>query len=211
MIRLRSGVVIALLVSAATTGIASAAKPKPLCHLVVGLKGGQPSVFGPGSVPSELPLPYGALPLYDAALDLRSADVANNAKTVTVVFRLAKLGGGDTTAPAGRFYNFSWVWASSGVAQNIAARITPTGNTFSDNATGVVDLAKNEIRVNQPIDGMLGHPLFAKGEKMTQLEVETDLANPALFVPTTFTALGDRATSKKVYPVGAPSCVKVGV
>ncbi len=233
-LRLRTAVPLGLVIVVGLAGVSSAASPSgqgrsapsqkarprpapkpkpkvpPLCNLVVGVKGGEPGVFGPGSLASKAPLPYSAVPLYDSNLDILSADVANNATMVSVVIRLAKLTQSDLPTAAGRFYQFSWSWTSTGVGATMSANVTPTGVKFSDTATGEVDYTKSEIRINQPIDSMSGHPLFAPTDKMRALTAEADYGNPAVAVATTFDTLGDRATSDKVYPVGAPSCVKIG-
>lgn len=217
-----AGVVLAVLAGLAGPAAQAKTKPKPpppLCNLVVSPVGDTPSLLSNRNgvlvdvlTATHQTLPYKTPPGYDPALDLVSADIASNATTITVVFRLAKLGGPDTTAPFGRYYSFSWAWGSSGVGASIAARITPQGNSFGPGtgATGVVDVAHNQIRVSQPIGSMVGHPLMPPGERMVDLDVQTDLANPALAAGTTFSLAGEDATSTKAYPHRAASCVKVG-
>jgi hypothetical protein len=158
---------------------------------------------------------------YDASLDIVSADVANDAKTLTAVLRLAKLTADDVMAPTGRFYTVRWVYKSTGVNGQLSVEISPTGTATwgGVGARTVVDLVKSELRISAPIDGLSGHPLFAPTERLVGIGAVSDLGVPV--VPsdsapnlqtgvTVVGAGGDDGTSKAEYPVGARSCVKPG-
>jgi hypothetical protein len=210
-----AGLVLAVATSTVAVAAPKAAKAAPICHLLVDpandlLSGGfiDPQLSAVGRP-------------YDPALDVVSADIANDANTLTGVIRLAKLTVGDPMAPTGRIYRLSYKIRSTGVGGELTAQITPTGNLFYGGlGTGVVDLAKNEVRISVPISRLVGHPTFGPGEGIANLTAMTDLAFPVVpgsgspQVPIGATAYaygGDyTAPAPKAYPVGAPTCVKVG-
>jgi hypothetical protein len=216
-IRLIAVAGIAFAVGMSTVAVAApkAAKVAPICKLVVDpandlVSGGfiNPQLSAVGRP-------------YDPALDVVSADIANDANTLTGVIRVAKLTVGDPMAPSGRIYRLSYKIRSSGVGGELYAQITPTGNLFyGGNGTGVVDLAKNEVRISVPISRLIGHPTFGPGEAIANLTAFTDLAFPVIpnggaqqaSVGVTLYSYGGDSTgpAPKPYPVGAPSCVKVG-
>lgn len=221
---LSSALMLAVAVGSVGSGAQAAAKtkkppppPPPLCKLVVSPLGNTPqgaTVVAPA---------YNALhttnAAYDPALDLISADIASNATTITVVFRLAKLGAPNSAAmsPTGRLYMFNWVWASNGSGNSISARIMAPGSlpglsdAYSPSGTkAVVDVAHGEIRLSAPIDSLPGHPLVPPGEKMKDMVVVTDTAAPGPYVIGLNTTLGETVFGTKSYPHRAPSCVKVG-
>ena len=192
--------VCALAVALAGGAVAAPPKPKPLCKLVVD--------------PANDLLPGRP---YDGSLDVVSADVANNATTLTGVIRLAKLAAEDLMAPS-RIYTLEYRMRSTGIGGNLYVQITPTGVRWQNGAgTGVIDLAKSEIRISVPISRLVGHPLFKAGDALTALNVHVDLTPPVipgseqqLPIGVTADLGGDRAVGTKDYPVGAPTCVKVG-
>lgn len=214
--RFRPASVAALALCLAASGFADAAprpkpkpKPKPpICNLIVDPRGDTPSVNPSG----------GTGAMYDPNLDVLSADIANNAEWVSGVIRLAALDPTDSMAPTGRFYMLNWAYGSNGVGQNISVAVTPTGTVFSPGATGRLDFAKREIRINARIGDLTGHPTFAKGDTL-MLRASTDVAVPAsdadpygvaASTPPTQSALGDTSQAQKLYPLHAASCVKPG-
>src|SRR4051794_1440694 len=196
-------------VAVATAPVATAA-PKaapPLCKLI------QDPAHDPTSLAAFNPaLGVVSVP-YDPALDIVSADVANNATTITGVIRVAKLAATSTTAPS-RIYSISYAMRSTGEGGSLYVQVTPTGTSWQNGAgTGVLDTAKNEIRISVPISRLVGHPLFKPGDAINHLVVHSDLTPPAIgFAPIGITTdlAGDQATGTKDYPVGAPTCVRVG-
>jgi hypothetical protein len=217
-------IVVAALVVALGTGTAALAAPQkaalktpPLCHQVV-----DPANDEISAASLDPSLPSAAGRPYDPALDVVSADIATDANTLTGVIRVAKLTVGDQLAPTGRMYRLSWTVRSSGTGGAIYAQVTPTGNVFDGgDGTGVVDLAKNEVRISVPISRLVGHPVFGPGEALTNLTALTDLAYPYFagsesvalvqLGVTAYTYGGDStAPAAKPYPIGAPTCVKVG-
>ena len=167
-------------------------KPKPVCNLVV-----DPATDGP--------------PTGDASLNIVSADVATNATTITAVIRVQKLSDPDLMAPQGRFYELQFTGTSQQIGVPIYAMLSPAGNTFEGGAgTGVVDVAKNEIRISVPLSHWTGAGSVVPGPPFHDFIVYADISNGAEPIPTTFTTLGDTATSKATYQPGTPSCVAVG-
>lgn len=167
------------------------APPKPVCNLITD--------------------PKGDVSTGDQSLDVLSADVATNATMITGVIRVAKLANPDTMSPQGTFYSIRFTAGSSQTGQNLDIQLAPTGNTFEGGAgTGVVDLAKNEIRISVPLSHWTGNTALSPGPPLHDFIVYADLGNDVLATPTTFTAAGDTATSKATYAPGTPSCVAVG-
>lgn len=214
--KVRPAPALALALALTASGLADAAtrarpkpKPKPpICNLIVDPRGDTPSVSPSGGTGAS----------YDPNLDILSADVANNAEWVSGVIRLAALEPTDAMAPTGRFYMLNWGYGSNGVGQNISVAVTPTGTVFSPGATGRLDFAKREIRINARIGDLTGHPTFAKGDTLL-LSASSDVALPAsdadpyrvaASIPPTQSGLGDTSQATKRYPLHAPSCVKPG-
>jgi hypothetical protein len=205
---------LAIAVGTSTLAVA-APKPAPICKLVVDPPNDELSAAFVDPSLSAVGRPY------DPSLDILSADVANDANTLTGVIRVAKLTVGDPMAPTGRIYRISYKVRSTGIGGELYAQVTPTGNVFSGgDGTGVLDMAKNEVRISVPISRLVGHPTFKPGEALANVQAFTDLAFPVVpaagspQVPVGITAYaygGDyTAAATKPYPVGAPTCIKVG-
>lgn len=192
MTRMRTlAVVAAVLVAAggATAEAAAKARPKPLCNLVTDK---------PGDVVTG-----------NATLDVVGGDIATTPKALTAVIRFAKLSEQDLMSPSGRFYEFAFTYEGRG--QSITATFDPLGKpTWGNGGTGVVDVAKNEIRIHVPVDNLTGRPALKAGAAFTNLLVRADLGNPAYPIPTSLLLAGDSAAGTKPYPIHAASCVKVG-
>lgn len=169
-----------------------APKPKPVCHLVTDPKGDAP-------------------PTGDSSLDIVSADVATNARTITAVIRVAKLSNPDTMAPEGEYYAFNFTAGAGQGGHSLYAMLSPVGNSFEGGAgTGVVDTAKSEIRISVPLSYWTGPDAVFPGPPFHGFIVYADINNNVQPIPTTLTVLGDTATSKATYKPGTPSCVAVG-
>lgn len=211
--RIRSLLTVGCVLAVATAGTALAAPkaPPPPCKLVTDAAHDQTSLAAFHPALGVVAVPY------DPALDIVSADVANNATTITGVIRLAKLSADDTTAPS-RIYWLSYALRSTGEGGSIRAQITPTGTYFQNGAgTGVVDTARNEVRISVPISRLVGHPLFKSGDALTHLVAHADVTPPSIAptgyddgISATGDLAGDQAVGAKDYPVGTPTCVKVG-
>ncbi|MCU1590746.1 MAG: hypothetical protein JWP11_2002 [Frankiales bacterium] len=220
---LRPAVAVLLCASAVAGGAATAAPKKPaappVCNLVEDAKAdtfllryqdtahdlsGQ-SAYGPA----------------EPALDIVSADVAADAKTITAVIRVDKLAKSASSAPGGLAFRVQFASASEsdenmylsattdGTKDTFVAgtrAITANLSTKLADATGVFDLAKNEIRISAPLATFAaqgvkaGAPVSFSGLDQTS----------ARLTPTGSSSFADVATSAKGYTVGAPSCVVPG-
>ena len=176
---------------AATKKKKKPAPPKPVCNLITD--------------------PKGDVSTGDSSLDIVSADVATNATTITGVIRVAKLASPDVMAPEGMFFQINFTGSAGQTGQHLDAQLLPTGNVFQGGAgTGVVDLAKSEIRISVPLSQWTAASTIVPGPPFHNFIVYADHGNPVVAAPDTFTAAGDTATSKSTYTPGTPSCVAVG-
>lgn len=203
----RPALALALTASFLATGVASAAKKpaaKPTCNIVVD-DAGDASITG--ADPS------------DGTLDILGADVASDAKTFTAVLRLKDLSA-SSFAQTGRNY---YVQITTATTQNpvyFSYETDPTGATFnwgalvpgagastytpSGKATGVVDKAKNEIRISVPVADLSALANLKPGNKVLTVHANSTAAFVVLVTDV------DTADSSKVYVTGAKSCVKPG-
>jgi hypothetical protein len=211
--RLRPILTVGFVLALATAGtsIAAPKAPPPLCKQV------RDAAHDPTSLSVFHPALSAVAVPYNPNLDIVSADVANDATTITAVIRVAKLTVDDPTAPS-RIYWLGYTMRSSGEGGNLHVQITPTGTSWQNGAgKGVIDTAKNEIRISVPISRLTGHPLFKPGDALTRLIAHADLTPPSVAasgfddgISATGDLAGDQASGLKDYPVGAATCVKVG-
>ena len=204
---LRPALAAGLLGVLATAGLAGAA-PAPACNLVQDAKGdGTGFVFT-----DEDYLPN------DANLDLISGDIASNAKTITAVIRTDALAMSDPGAPTGRAYYANFT--VGGKELYLAVRLDASGNGtytggFIDgrrqnlgDATGVLDVAKKEVRISAPVSLFAAQAAIKPGTKITDLNLLAQryigVAGPGA------TPSADAAEGGKTYTAGARSCVVVG-
>jgi hypothetical protein len=190
---------------------AASAKPAPVCNLVTDPAGDANGSFlhdGVAGTPSE------------DAVDIVSADVATNAKVLTTALRVKKLATSSPTSPGGLHWKFFFnvgdtqiytqAVAAAGAAPTFTfGTIDPTAGTSTSlgSADGVLDTAKNEVRVSVPLSALPEKP--KPGSKINTLA-----PNAGRFVGNdnvgTFSDPTDKATSDKTYTTGAPSCVVPG-
>lgn len=155
----------------------------------------------------------------DDALDIRYLDLASDGKKITGVFGLTKPAVNAASAPNGYqlllnfdvpgFANPVYLNASSGRAGlsfNFGQDDPTTGLDTLGAATGVLDAAKNEIRVTAKLSDMKAAGVNLKaGQKLTGIN---GISSRDLVA---FIVFADRAnTDPKDYTVGAKSCVAVG-
>jgi hypothetical protein len=202
----------ALLATAGATYADAASKPKPVCKNLSDDKGDV--VFAQAS---------DATAYEDAALDIVSADLGSNAKTITAAIRVAKLSVPATTSAATTYeLRFSLpagdpvfvLWANvpaNGAAATYGVGTVgdPTGQaavdlaTSTGTATGTVDLAHNEIRISAPLSAIAG----AKNG----LKASLDQAVAKRTVPGQYYGrFADDGTGSKRYVLGTLSCVTPG-
>jgi hypothetical protein len=191
------------LVLAGPAGAASA--PKPVCNLVT-------DQAGDASVQPPLPS--------DDSLDIVSADLASNAKSVTAVLRLKSLGAASPYSVTGRNYYllFNVPGATNPVYFSAESDVTGTTYHWGDletvnglgsytskgTATGVTDVAKNEIRITTSVSDLAVVGKAKPGNKLSALHASTTAVLGVLVADV------DTADGSKSYVAGAPSCVKPG-
>ncbi len=207
--RARPALALALLPVLLAAGAASAAAPKPVCNLVTDAAGD-----GTGFLFTDMDyLPN------DPNLDLVSGDVATKGRTITAVIRTAELALSDSASPTGRAYyaNFtvggtelflSAALDGAGAATYSGGYIDTTRTSLGA-VTGVVDVAKKEVRISAPVSLFAEQAKIKDGVKITDLNLlaqryvgDRSLAGA--------TPSADEAVGGKSYAAGAPSCVTVG-
>jgi hypothetical protein len=215
--------IVAALAGTATTQVANAAKVKPVCNLITDPKGDSNLDGVPG----------------EGTVDIVSADIASNAKTLTAVVRLADLQNPDPESPLGLAYYLEFNVPGSSAVWFLTARLYPTGNHFffgyqgpdpllplntlyaTDAVTGVVDTAKKEIRVSAPLSVVNKSVKVHSGVKLSGLVASAYKVLGQGLVPSQNVGPGrlplgglsetyDTAPSSKIYVMGTPSCVAVG-
>jgi hypothetical protein len=169
------------------------------------------------------PVPYGP---QEDSLDLVSADVASNAKTLTAVIRVNKLSDA-ATSPAGRSYDLNFTIPGAPNALYIRA-VLATGSaptyeagykmpvgaeginpttlaTKLADGTGTADTKKNEIRIHVPISAFSKQGKGIKpGTKLSLGEITAGryAAGRGVFA--------DVVVAEKIYKAGAVNCVNPG-
>ena len=203
MPRLRPVLAATLAVGLAVAGSAVAApKAAPVCKLVKDSK-------GDAAILRDQP-----------SLDIVSADLASDAKSVTAVLRLdGAPSGANPEAAGGTRYYMEFNLPGSPKAQYLAAFVpfagSPTFRTgeitteearrsFSTDpepAKGAI--RGNEVTITAPVSTFAARGKVAPGTKLTGLTAETFAVVGVLLVSV------DDATGKS-YTAGTPSCVKPG-
>jgi hypothetical protein len=201
----------AALVTGAAAASAAPKKPapvKPVCNLVVDepndtflLRTQEGVAAGP----------------QEDALDVVSADLASDAKRVTAVIRVKKLA---TTIATGVGQGYELQFLNDGDnTLYLSATITngsqaftvgfrdPTANTATSlgDASGVFDLAKNEVRISAPVSVFSAQGTGVKPGKL--LSIGTITASRNLVAVDVFADVNEGGAT---YKAGAPSCVTPG-
>jgi len=218
--RLRTSLLAAALVTAGIAGGAHAAPP--LCNLIVDDKGDAVYLAEPSN----------------PNLDIVSGDVASDGKTIAVAIRVDKLAAQSQQSPLGQSFLINFSVKGSDVPLFVGARLYPTGNKFvfgyiADDpvltistryvlgeAQGVLDTAKNEIRVWAPIAGFEAQAKIKPGAQLGGLTAESSAVMGQGVVPSQQVGparapLGglllptDDAAGKS-YIAGKKSCLAVG-
>lgn len=205
--------VVTSLLGAGTAYAATKPKPKPVCKLLV-----DPADDADGSF-----LATGLFPFNEDAVDILSADVAADTKKLTTVLRVKKLATSSSTAPGGMHWKVFISIAGTEIYTQVIAPVggspsfgyghidATTGTSSRDgDATGKLDLAKNEVRVTVPASA-----LPVKLKTGTRIEFGPSDTNAGRYFgsPSGSPSLSDStdtANGGKVYRVGTASCVKPG-
>jgi hypothetical protein len=169
---------------------------------------------------------------HGASLDIVSADIASDRKTVTAVIRLASISKTNPDAPTGQGYYFDFT-AGGEAPIFLSYTITPTTESFNygyvdtatggglhrsiDAAKGVVDTAKKEIRISAPVGAWTTYGNPKVGSKITGITLSTYWVVGAYVPnPTNGSSTGGGSlqpaddASGKTYVAGSPSCVVPG-
>lgn len=197
----------AVTVGAALTGAASA--NTGACNLLTDNKGDA----GGFLVTDPQPLPS------NPQLDIVSADIASDAKSITAVVRLDALTTTDSMAPTGRTYYVNFFVGekqlflaaaldSAGAAEFSAGHIATTRSTLGP-ATGVVDTANKQVRITAPISQFAAQAVIKPGVKITDLNALAQRYIGQRGVGGA-TPTADTAAGGSPYVAGSKSCVKVG-
>jgi hypothetical protein len=211
-VRLRPTVALALSAAVLSAGAAVAApKVAPSCNLMVDDKGDAQFL---GAAPN------------DPNLDIVSADIASDAKTVTAVLRLAAFAAPDPQSPLGSGYYVLFSAAGSDFPIFFNMQTTPDVTSFrwgdleklatgngsyvkKGDATGVVDTAKGEIRISVPVADIKGVAKVTPGSKLSNVTAESTAVLGTSATGGLVSTVDD-AASTKAYIAGSPSCVKPG-
>lgn len=209
---LRPALAAGLLGVLATAGLAGAAPAaKPVCNLFTDAKDD-----GTGFLLTD----RNYLP-NDPQLDILSGDVASNGKTITAVLRLADLQASDSSAPTGRTY-----YVNFGVGEvelNLSAAVDSDGSAtfaagFQDTAsraglgaaTGVLDLAKKEVRIHAPLSIFKDKAALKAGSRIDYVEGLAQRYVGNRTAGRGITPSADATDPGRSYSIGARSCVAVG-
>jgi hypothetical protein len=215
----RAGIAVVLAAGVWAGPFAHAAAPRPACNLVTD-PSGDVMLSGPG--------------VDNGDYDVRSGDIATDARRLTAVIRLSSLAPEDAASPAARDYEFDFVANGHGFGLMASLltggasyeavvydRTTPGGRTGTDlgEVSGVIDTVHHEIRITAPLSLFAPYASF-KQTYLDQLTVGSARAvgHDATTTPDGRVSIGsqstavvvDDATSKARYAPGGRSCVRVG-
>lgn len=207
---LRTALAASLVAGVALAGGASAA-PKPVCNLMTDPKGDASFL---DTVPN------------DPSLDIVSADVATDAKTLTGVLRVDRFSAVSPTSPLGRGYYVLFNAPKAEFPIYLNVQITPDLTRFAwgtretlasgngsfvrqGDATGVVDAGSNELRISVPLADVAAVTKLSPGTKLTALTAQTTSVI-GTSASGGLVATIDDAAGSKAYVTGTKSCVVPG-
>jgi hypothetical protein len=211
---------------------AAHAAAKPACHIITDPAGDTFAVRTQNDPPAGDPH-YGP---QDDSLDVVSGDLASDGKVVTAVIRIKKLSRTVQTSPTGITASLGFLIGGSDTVVRLYAVLTTgqtdrfevsaissgalanTPATYVGDAHGVVDLAKNEIRITAlgtllaPYGTLKpGTPLFPNENESATVGRNVPSGTKTQGQPmTTRGPFADIAAGGKAIKVGAPSCVVPG-
>ena len=213
--RLRTAVLAA---GIALTTLATGADAKPACNLAED-PAGDTFLLRYQDQYRPQGAPYGP---QEDAMDILSADIASDGKVVTAVIRVKNLEAAAPTSPGGVGYTLDFLTPKSEFTMYLRALKTGAGTTFEagfkeplpvgvttvntslGTVQGVLDAAKNEVRITAPLSVFDSQGGIKSGNKLTLGEITTGrIAGPR-------TVFADVVVGEKSYTVGAASCVKPG-
>jgi hypothetical protein len=223
---------IALIALVAPVADAAPKKVAPVCNTITDPAGDTFAARSQNDPPAGSPT-YGP---QDDSLDVISGDLASDGKVVTAVVRIKKLSRSVQTSPTGITAAVGFLIGGgdtvvrlqavlvSGQADRFEVSAIPPDNlpnqpsTYVGDVTGVVDLAKNEVRITAPAAMLAPYGELKPGVALVPNEAESATVSrgvPAITSTpgqpmTTRGPFADIAAGGKPVKVGAPSCVVPG-
>ena len=223
---------VAALVALVAPAAVAAPKVAPSCNTITDPAGDTFAFRTQNDPPAGSPA-YGP---QDDNLDLISADLASDGKVVTAVVRIKKLSRTVQTSPTGLTAAIGFLIGSgdtvvrlqavlaTGQADRFEVSAIPPDNlpnqpsTYVGDVTGVVDLAKNEVRITAPAAMLAPYGTLKPGTPLIPNDAESATVSrgvPAITSTpgqpmTTRGPFADIAAGGKAVKVGAPSCVVPG-
>lgn len=223
---------IAALVALVAPAAIAAPKAAPACNTITDPAGDTFALRTQDAPPAGGPQ-YGP---QDDSLDVISGDLASNGKVVTAVIRIKKLSRTVQTSPTGLTASLGFLIGGSNTVVRLYAvlatgqtdrfdvsatasdAVPNTPSTYVGEGTGVVDLAKNEVRITAPAALLAPYGALKAGTPLFPNDAES--ATVARGVPaitstpgqpmTTRGPFADIAIGGKAIKVGARSCVVPG-
>jgi hypothetical protein len=208
------------------------AKVAPTCNTITDPAGDTFAARNQDAPPAGSPQ-YGP---QEDGLDVISGDLASDGKVVTAVVRIAKLSRSISLSPTGMATGVEFAIGGSDTivklqavlvtgqadrfeVTSIAGDALPnTPQTYVGEATGVVDLAKSEVRITAPASLLAPFGPVAPGTKLFPSEKQS--ATTGRVTPASTTTAGAPASTRGTFAdvaiggkpviVGAPSCVVPG-
>lgn len=192
--------------SAGGVGVTTASAARPACHLVTDPAGDATDASLGDGIPG---LPTGVAP-NDDHLDILSADLESDGKTVKAVVRLKDVGVDPTSPFVTRvFVTFR---VGSHTAEFLALRMQAGdefyfyGDGSGGRTEGTVDAARKEIRMSVPVVGS-GVPV-KRGTVFSDVRVRADrwVIYPLRTFPGGVALTADTASTDRRYVVGSRAC-----
>lgn len=168
-----------------------------------------------------------------AALDIHSADIASDGRSITAVVRVRQLARAEEPVGTGGLYwtfgfvaggtpfTFTAQSAQDGTITYQASYADSLGHIYDSTLRGAFDVRRNEVRMTAPVSLLADQARIARGVSLSELQATTGRAaavgnpsgRPELGANTlqVQVAASDEATSPRHYVVGSPSCVVPGV
>lgn len=198
---IRPALALSLAAAVAAGGVAVAAPaPKPVCNLITDPAG---DTTGPST-----------------ALDIVGGDLASNGKVLTGVIRLAALAETDVSSPTGIAWGMRYTVPGSSLPKYLLATkfqgeavefsfgdVNGTSLEELGKGSGVLDVAKKEVRIHAPAKAVGAKP----GAMLTELSAQGRRAIGSNQVATLYSnADASEAANARPYTAGTRSCITPG-
>lgn len=184
----------------------SHAAAKPVCNIVNDVKGDADVANGIGQ---------------DDALDILSADVATNKKSLTAAIRVVK------ASPKSAYYQYGVTWRLNFTVADVPLSIsavsdrngvigqytytdTTGGHIIASDAVVAIDTTANEVRISVPISAYGDHADLKPGTKISAISATTGAIANTPAGNLRFPTIDSSDTKDGAYTAGAKSCVTPG-